>query len=125
MPTSGQNRPFVVVRAKELIRFLVQEHEVILLGPHTAQNAEYHLNEERRLDQALIDEPFDVVEVAQIIAFKLELRAVVAAQFLNRIADGAEGVREDEVLGHLQKRAFPVVLKLGVLLKHREDAEIH
>ena len=124
--TSGcKHGPFIVFGAKELVRRVVHMDQMIRVGPHAPQNAKHHLDKERRFDKPLIHEPFDVVEMAQIVAFEFELRSMVVAKFFNGIADCLKRVWKDEILGHFQKRAFPVMLELGVFLQHRENAKVH
>jgi hypothetical protein len=62
--------------------------------------------------------------VAEVVALELELGPVAVPELLHDVLQVGEGVLEDEVPGHLQEGRLPVALPLGVLLPHREDAEV-
>ena len=102
----------MIILSEQPVGGAVEVHEVVEIGPHAAKDAKDHLDEEGRLDQALIDEPFNVVELAKVVALELKLRAVGLAQICQGVFDGGEGVGEDEIPGHAEKFGFP---KRGVL----------
>ena len=100
-------------------------HQIVEIGSDAAKNAEYHLHEERRLHPSLVNQPGQIVEMAEIIAFELEFRSMALAKFLHDIFQIGKSVPEDEVAGHVEELRFPVKLPLAVFVRHREDAEIH
>src|SRR5690242_13300126 len=102
MASRRQHRPFVV-GAEQLVRHGVHVNEVVQISAHTAKDAEDHLDEERRLDPALINEPGEVVEMPEVVAFELELGAVRAAKFLDDVLEISECVLEDEIACHLEE----------------------
>jgi hypothetical protein len=79
------------------VRFMKQQF--LGIGADAAEDAEDRLHEERRLDQPAVDEMRQVVEVADVVAFELEARAVALAQVAQDVLDVLEGVAEDEVVG--------------------------
>jgi hypothetical protein len=99
-------------------------HQVVEVCADAAEDSEDHLHEERRLDPPLVDEPGDVVEVPEVVALELELRAVALAELLHDVLDVGEGVLEDEVARHLQERRLPFVLPVGALRQHRKEPEV-
>src|SRR5215813_3125806 len=108
MAAGSEHRP-LIVGSEKLLGDRMHMHQIVEIGADPAQDAEDHLHEERRLDPALIDEPSEIVEMAKIIAFKLEFRAMAMAQLLHHIFDVAERVAEDEVPAHLQETRLPIV----------------
>src|SRR6185437_15571393 len=81
--------------------------------------------EERRLDQLAVEEMRQRVEMADIVAFELELRAAALAKRLKDLLDILEGIPKNEIPGILQMLGFPVVFPLLVAIEHGEEAEIH
>ena len=81
-----------------------------MLGADAAQDAEDQLHEERRLDHAAIDEMREIVEVADVVAFVLEARAVLVAERLDDALDVAKRVAEDVVVGAAEIAFLPIVL---------------
>ncbi len=124
MPPGGEDRPVILV-AEELVGDALHMRDVLGIGADAAEDAEDRLHEERRLDEAAIEEMREVVEVADIVALELEARAAALAQLLQDVFDVLEGVSEDEVARVLEVLALPVVLELLVALEHGEEPEIH
>ena len=52
-------------------------HQISVIGADAAQDAEYRLYEERRLDDPAVDEMGQVIKMANIVAFELKARAVI------------------------------------------------
>src|SRR5580658_6541565 len=90
----GQHRPDIGV-AEQLVRSLAHEQQVALVGADAAEDAEDGLHEQRRLDDLLIQAIGQVVQMADVVAFELEARAVRFAQPLDDAGDILEGVAED------------------------------
>ena len=76
-------------------------------GADAAENAEHALHEERRLDQAAVDEMGKRVEVADVVAFDLEAGAVAGAGREN-VFDVGKGVLEDAVARAFEIGPLPV-----------------
>ena len=55
--TGADDRP-LEASTEQLVRRLLHEHQIIELRRYTAQNTHYELQEDRRLEQALIDAEF-------------------------------------------------------------------
>ncbi|AGP51969.1 hypothetical protein M271_01665 [Streptomyces rapamycinicus NRRL 5491] len=89
--------------------------KVVQVSAHTAQHAEDHLHEEGRFDPPLVDEPGEVVQVAEVVALELEPGAVCPAQLLHDVLEIGEGVLEDQVARRLEEVGLPVVFPLVVL----------
>ena len=68
------------------------------MRPDAAADAEYRLDEQRRLEQAPIEEVRSGVEVADVVALDLEAGFVLAAAFQDR-GDVLERVLEDALVG--------------------------
>jgi len=66
------------------------------------------------LQETAIDEMGDVVEMADIVAFVLEARAMLVSEPSQNGFDVAKRVAEDEVVGRAQIGLFPVELPLFV-----------
>ena len=75
----GQDRPLIVV-AEQAGRRAPHVQQVLRIGADAAEDAEDRLHEERRLDQAAVEEVRQVVEVADVVALELEARAAAFAQ---------------------------------------------
>ena len=104
MLARGEHRPLKAVPAEQSVCGRFHEHQIFEIGADPAQYAEDHLDEERRLYRAAIDEMSEIIEVPDIITFMLEPRTCFAHRLKNR-CDVAEGVAEDEVV-----RAEDVIL---------------
>ena len=116
-----EHRPAIVV-AEQAVGGLLHEHEIAHVGADAAEDAEDRLDEERRLDQPAVDEMREIVEMADVVAFVLEARAVLLAEHLQDALDVAECVAEDEVVGAAQIGLLPVVLPGLVAIGEPEDA---
>ena len=55
--------------------------DVFRMRADAAENAEYRLHEQWRRDQSAIEEMREVVQMADVIAFELETRAVGAGMY--------------------------------------------
>ena len=80
------------------------------LGADAAQDAEYRLHEEWRLNEFFVDEMSQIVEVSDIVAFVLEARTVLLAERFEDALDIAERIAEDEIVAPLQVWLLPVML---------------
>src|SRR5215510_4003126 len=74
-----ENRPHIVV-AEQAIGGAAHMREVFGMRADAAQQAEYALHEERRLDEPAVDKMRKVVQVRNVVALVLEARAVIAAR---------------------------------------------
>ena len=74
--------PTKIVLAEQPVGGALHEHQIVEVGADAAEDAEDQLHEYRRLEQAAVEAMGQVVEVADIIAFVLELDAVALAQRL-------------------------------------------
>ncbi|MFT7311672.1 MAG: hypothetical protein ACI853_002171 [Paracoccaceae bacterium] len=62
--------------AEQALCCAVQVQHVVDVRPHAPQNAENHLDKERRLDPTLIHKPRKVIKVTRIITLEFEFRAM-------------------------------------------------
>ncbi len=74
----AQHRPVILV-AEKAVGGAFHMDDVLGMRADAAEDAEHALHEERRLDQAAIDEIGAGVEMADVVALDLETRAVVGA----------------------------------------------
>ena len=81
--------------------------EVLAVGADAAEDAEDGLHEERRLDQAAVEEVSEIVEMADVVAFELEARAVALAQVLKNALDILECVAEYQIVACLRDSGVP------------------
>src|SRR5487761_1784173 len=124
MPPCRQDRP-VILLAEQPVGDRLHVGDVVRIGADSAENAEDRLHQERRLDQLAVEEMGERIEMADVVAFELEARAVTLAQFLEGTLDVHEGVLEDEVARHLQVFWLPLVLEFLVAVQHRIEPEVH
>src|SRR5262245_62168846 len=89
-----------------------------------AENAEHALHEERRLDEAAIDEVRERVEVTDVVALDLEAGAVLRAG-REDVLDVLERVLEHAVSRAFEMRVLPIVFERLMALQHLEQAEVH
>src|SRR6185437_3585001 len=116
MAPGGEHRPGVLI-AEQLVGDPLHMGEVFGVGADAAENAEDRLHEERRLDQLAVKEMRQRVEMADIVAFELELRAAALAKRLKDLLDSLEGIPKNEIPGILQMLGFPVVFPLLVAIE--------
>src|SRR3546814_9212566 len=62
-------------RSEESVGGALHVHDIVGMAADPAQNAEAGLNEERRFHQSTVQEMGKIIEVARVIAFKLEPRS--------------------------------------------------
>src|SRR5271156_6206986 len=120
----GQDGPSVVV-SEQPVGGLLHEHEVLGLGADAAEDAEYRLHEEWRLNELFVDEVSQIVEESDIVAFVLESRTMLFAEHFEDSLDIAKRVAEDEIVAPLQVWLLPVMLPGGAATRERENAEVH
>jgi hypothetical protein len=113
-----------VVGAEEPIRRAPHVHHVLRMRADAAKNAEHGLHQERRLDQLAFGEMSEVVQVANVVAFELEARAIFR-QCSQCKFDIFEGVAKNEIAGALQILPLPFVLEVLEPVQHRKQAEVH
>src|SRR5450756_2761732 len=95
------------------------------MAADASENAEHRLHEQRRLDQAAIEEMLERVEMADIIALDLETGVIFRAGSED-VFNVSEGVLEHALLGPFQIRLFPVVFEVALVARdHRVEPEIH
>ena len=122
---SADGRPLVVA-TEEFVGGLFHKDEVVELGSDAAEDAHDELQEDGRLEVALIEAEFQVVEVADVVAFVLKFYVVwVAAELLGDHANVGEGVAEDVALRGAHVVFFPALLPALVALGQRVDGEVH
>ena len=73
----AQDRPAVVV-AEQPVGGALHVHHVVGMRPDAAEDAEHGLDEQRRLDEAALEEMREVVEMGGVVALELEARAALA-----------------------------------------------
>jgi len=120
----AEHREKIVVPAKQAVGRRAHHGHVLGIGAHAAQDAIHRLDEERRLDEPLVDKVREVVEMAEVVAFELEARAMIA-EFEHDALDVAEGVPEDHVLHPLHIILLPAIAPGRNLLRERMDREVH
>jgi len=125
LETAGRQDGPPVVVSKQPVGGLFHEHEVLGLGADAAQDAEYRLHEEWRLNEFFVDEMSQIVEVSDIVAFVLEARTMLFAEGFEDALDIAERIAEDEIVAPVQVWLLPVILPGGVAIRERENAEVH
>src|SRR5215467_12905525 len=81
VPSGREDRPLILI-AEELVGDAPHMGEVLGIGADPAKDAEDRLHEERRLDEAALEEVREVIEMADIVAFELEARTVSLSEFL-------------------------------------------
>ena len=113
VPPGGQHRPRIIV-AEQLVGGALHEHQIVDVGADAAEDAEDQLQEDRRLEPAFVDAMGEIVEVADVVAFVLELGAVALAEQLVDPLDVVERVAEDGVVGAAQIGLLPVVFPVLV-----------
>jgi hypothetical protein len=77
--TRAKNRPNVVV-PEQPVGGAPHVHHILGMRPDAAADTEHHLNEQGRLDVAVLEEVRRRMEMAHVVALDLEARAVVADQ---------------------------------------------
>ena len=85
MPPGRQHRPVVLV-AEQLVGDALHVDDVLGIGADAAENAEDRLHEQRRLHQLAVEEMRERVEMADVVAFELEARAVALAEVLEDVS---------------------------------------
>src|SRR3954468_6802380 len=85
--------------------------------------AEHGLNEQRRLNQALVEKVLQIIKVRSVVALELETRATLGAGGQD-VLDVLEGVVEDDPLVR-EVVTFPLVLEVLETFQHAEQAEVH
>src|ERR1700678_805175 len=85
-------------------------HQIFRFRSHSAEDAEYSLNEEGRRRELAVRKVGEVVEMPDVVAFELEARAVIT-HLLQAPLDLRERVREDEILGHVEVGLLPVIFE--------------
>ena len=121
--TCAQHRPAVVV-AKQTISSALHEDQIVHFRPDAAENSKYELQEDRRLEQADIHAEAQIVEMADIVAFMLELD-IMRRQVLRHHADIAERVAENISIGILDIVFFPIEFPRVVAIGQRMKREVH
>src|SRR5262249_37749026 len=76
--TSAQHGRFVLI-TKQAVRRTLHMGDILGMCADSAQYSEYGLNEEWRFHEAAVEAVFQIVEMADVIAFELEARAVRGA----------------------------------------------
>ncbi len=78
VPPGREHRPDIVV-AEESVGGAAHEDYIIRIGADAAEDAEYALDEQRRLRQ-LVEEVREIVQVPDVIALMLVARAEIGHQ---------------------------------------------
>src|SRR4051795_11731827 len=89
-----------------------------------AENSEYALDEQRRLDDTAVEKVLGHVKVPDVVALDLEPGAIRGARGQD-VFDVLERVFEDAIVGTCEIRSFPLELELGKTGEHRKQAEVH
>src|SRR5664279_5740440 len=94
------------------------------MAADAAENAEHRLHEQRRLDQAAVEEMPQRVKMADIVALDLETSVVFRASGED-VFNVGEGILEHALLRPFQIRLFPVVFEVALVARdHRIESEI-
>ena len=109
----AEHRPVIVLVAEQAVGGALHVHHVFRVRADAAEDAEHRLDEQRRLDEAALEEVLQRVEVADVVALDLEARAVLGAGCQD-VFDVREGVLEDALARAFEVRLLPVVLELAL-----------
>src|SRR5437763_1591561 len=99
-------------------------HDVLGMRADSAEDAEHSLDEERRLDEAALEEMIEVVEVPGVVALELEARPRIGKRAQDEF-DVLERVAEHEIARVLERLRLPIVFEGLETIEHREEPEIH
>src|SRR5205085_2404600 len=121
--SSAEHRPVIRVAEKAIGGALHVEH-ILGMRADAAADAEYRLDEERRLEQAPLDEVRRDVKMPDVVALDLKARVVLGAR-LEDVGDVLEGVLEDALIRPGEVGLLPVVLELLVAAEHLVETEVH
>jgi hypothetical protein len=121
---AGAEHRKLVVLAEQPVGDAAHVQKVLRVRPDAAEDAEDALDEERRLHEPAVGEERQIVEVADVIAFVLESRAVLA-QRAHAVFDLRVSVGEDGMLRVLEIGLLPVVLEHGDPVDGFEEGEVH
>src|SRR3546814_393218 len=89
-----------------------------------AQNAEAGLNEERCFHQSTVQEMGKIIEVARVIAFKLEPRSKGGEQRKQPL-NVLIAVLEHQIARCLKHLRFPLIFEILVAIQHGKQAKAH
>ena len=98
--------PLIVV-AEQLVSNAFHVDQVFHIGANATQNAQHELDE-RALHHAAVDKMLEGVEMAHVVTFKFETRAMGDSQALEQLFNVAKGVAENRIARGQQVVLFPV-----------------
>ena len=117
-------RPEVVV-AEQAVGGALHVHDVLRMRADAAEDAEHRLDEQRRLDQAAVDEMRAACRGGRCRSTRSRSACRWRRTCVRMYVDVAERVPEDAVVEAREVGPLPVVLELLEARQHREQAEIH
>ena len=91
----AEHRPSVLL-AEQTVGGALHMHDVLGMRADPAQDAEHGLDEQRRLDEAALEEVTEIVEMGGVVALELEARPGIAkrAQHEFDVLDRCCGTRD-------------------------------
>ena len=119
----AQHGPLVVL-AEQLVGRALHERQVVQVGSDAPEDAQNELEEDGGLEAPRVHAEPEVVELAHVIAFVLELDAM-RLQLPRRHGDVAEGVAEDIAVRLAQIGFLPIELPPFVALGQGMHGEVH
>ena len=109
-PSAGE----VIGIAQQPVGGRLHVHQIFRRGAGAAQHAEHELHIERRLHDALAQVIGQRFDMADIVAFEFEARAVAVAQLFDDVFDILEGVLEDGLARGVEQLRLPIVLPVAI-----------
>ena len=97
----------MIVVTKKSIGGTLHKDQIVEVRADAAENPENKLNKNRRLEQARVHAEFQVVQMANVVAFVLEFDVVLFRGFLY-LRNVPEGISENIGLGVLYVLLLPV-----------------
>ena len=99
--------------------------DVLGVCADATEDAEDGLHQHRRLDQFAVQKMCKIIEVADVVAFELELRAMALAKVFKNALDVPECISKYQIIGAFEIGFLPIVFEFLVAIEHRVEAEIH
>ena len=114
MPSRSEHGKLVIVAPQQAIGGAAHQEQIFRIGVDAAHDAEAALEEQRRLQQPLVDEVGEVADVPDVVALELEARAVRLAEPLDDAADVGERIAENDVFRAFDMALFPGMFPLRI-----------
>jgi hypothetical protein len=123
MASDAEHRPCIIPTKQAVGRSLRVSH-VFWVRAYAAEDSEYALHEQWRLDDPAIEEVRKRVKVPDVVAFDLEACTIASADAQD-VLDVLEGVLEDTIVRPLKIGPLPVVLERLESIQHGIEPKIH